>query len=130
MSHYSPHAQVSKRRRTFKFFLTQLCIEMIGDFRGKVKRRESRVILHDELRLQNVGIHFPELPPGTTCGTTCAVCRKKYQLFKKNNPRTAYKNMPKKVKSKYWCSKCRQYLCLKVGSTCWNDWHTKKNYWS
>ena len=25
------------------------------------------------------------------------------------------------------CTECRQYLCLKSGSTCWQDWHTKKS---
>ena len=129
-SYYSPPVQAQKRTRTFKVFLNDLCLEMIGEYRAKVKRRESRVNENDELRLQNVGIHFPEMPPEATGDNTCVVCRKKYQLYKQQHPRTAYKNMPKKVKTKFHCTECRQYLCLKSGSTCWQDWHTKKNYWS
>ena len=53
---------------------------MVGEYRAKVKRRESRVDEKDELRLQNVGIHFPEMPPGATGDNTCVVCRKKYKL--------------------------------------------------
>ena len=103
LSYYSPHVQAKKRTRTFKVFLNGLCI-------GR--------------------IHFPEMPPDATGDNTCAVCRKKHQVFKQNHKRTTYKNMPKKVKSKFRCSKCRQYFCWRKGSMCWQDWHTKKNYWS
>ena len=80
MSYYSPPVQAQKRTRTFKVFLNDLCLEMIDEYRAKVKRRESRVNENDELRLQNVGIHFPEMPPEATGDNTCVVCRKKYQL--------------------------------------------------
>ena len=110
MSYYSPQVQAKKRTRTFKVFLNELCIGMIGEFHGKAKERESRVNVNNELWFQNVGIHFPKKPPDTTGDDTCAVCRKKHQVFKQNHKRTAYKNMPKKMKSKFQCSECRQYL--------------------
>ena len=66
MPYYSPPVQAQKRTRTFKVFLNDVCFEMIGEYRAKVKRRESRVNENDELRLQNVGIHFPEMPPEAT----------------------------------------------------------------
>ena len=27
------------------------------------------------------------------------------------------------------CSLCQAYLCIKRGSTCWTDYHTKVEYW-
>ena len=75
MSSYSPPVQAQKRTRTFKVFLNE-CLEMIGEYRAKVKRGESRVNENDELRLQNVGIHFPEMPLKATGDNTCVVCRK------------------------------------------------------
>ena len=88
MSYYSPHTVANKRPRTFKMFLNKLCLDMIGPFRAKTKRRESRVNVNDDLRLQNVGIHFPERSEAATVDSTCAVCRKKYQLYKQNHRRT------------------------------------------
>ncbi|CAL1530365.1 unnamed protein product, partial [Lymnaea stagnalis] len=41
-------------------------------------------------------------------------------------PGVSYKDNPcKKVKSNIWCSLCKKYLCVKQGSSCWVNWHTK-----
>ncbi|CAL1542767.1 unnamed protein product, partial [Lymnaea stagnalis] len=46
-------------------------------------------------------------------------------------PGVSYKDNPcKKVKSNIWCSLCKKYLCVKQGSSCWVNWHTKVGYWS
>ena len=68
LSYYSPHVQAKKGTGTYKVFLNELCIGIIGEFRWKAKRRESRVDVNDELRFQIVGIHFPEMPPDATWG--------------------------------------------------------------
>jgi hypothetical protein len=38
-------------------------------------------------------------------------------------------NVFKLTKSSIRCTLCTKYLCVKKGSTCWVDWHTKVEYW-
>ena len=95
-----------------------------------VLRREARAQQSDLLRLQGVGQHHPERSPAATGNNLCVVCCAKYNKYLKKHPATAYGNMPhKRRKTTFWCSTCHKYLCLRVGSTCWSDYHTKVQFW-
>ena len=74
----------------------------------------------DILRLQNVGVHFPERLTEATGDNACVVCLKKHQVFKKTNMQEQYIRIcPRKKHTKFWCGECRRYLCITEGSTCW-----------
>ena len=114
---------------SFRKFLDQYCVDLVGAFRSGAVRRQSIGADAPE-RLQNVGIHPPEMPENDTTNHLCAVCSYKYNKFKQTNPTVAYKDYPvKAVKSSVRCTTCQRYLCIKRGSTCWADWHTKKEFW-
>ena len=58
------------------------------------------------------------------------VCAEKHNHYKRVNPTTTYAENPnEKMKTSLKCDDCRSYLCLKKGSTCWQDWHTKMEDW-
>uniref|UniRef100_A0A0B7BLF7 Uncharacterized protein n=1 Tax=Arion vulgaris TaxID=1028688 RepID=A0A0B7BLF7_9EUPU len=53
----------------------------------------------------------------------------KYNKHVSDFPNMDYKDRPvKKVKTQFWCKFCQNFLCLKEGSTCWEDWHSKQEY--
>ena len=120
----------TKKNSNIQRFLNDLCLEMIGEYRAKVKRRESRVNENDELRLQNVGIHFPEMPPDATGDNTCVVCRKNTSYISSNTPELLIRICQKRLRRNFIARNVVSICVLKSGSTCWQDWHTKKNYWS
>ena len=75
----------------------------------------------------NTTPNVPRPPPATTSAWFVAPKNNKYL---KKHPATAYGNMPhKRRKTTFWCSTCHNYLCLRVGSTCWSDYHTKVQFW-
>ncbi|BFZ20676.1 hypothetical protein BsWGS_23715 [Bradybaena similaris] len=50
--------------------------------------------------------------------------------FRKDNPVVPKKDVPHKLtKTTFWCGYCRRYLCIRKGSTCYQDWHNKQEYW-
>ena len=62
--------------------------------------------------------------------SVCCVCSHNYRLERKRQPASDYKDLhDKKRKSKFWCRHCHRYLCIRKGSTCCEDWHTKVQYW-
>jgi hypothetical protein len=74
--------------------------------------------------------HFPTIDGGSTTDRRCVVCEKKYSYEKKQHPERKYKDMVhKSVKTAVRCTRCNVYLCLKRGSTCFVDYHTKIEYW-
>ena len=128
MDSYRPHSRAGQRFRTFHMFIDELCLQLVGDYRTAV-RREDRAQQSDLLRLQGVGQHHPECSPAATGNNLCVVCCAKYNKYLKKHPATAYGNMPhKRRKTTFWCSTCHKYLCLRVGSTCWSDYHTKVQF--
>ena len=130
MDSYRPHSRAGHRFRTFHMFVDELCLQLVGDYRTAVHRREARAQQSDLLRLQGVGQHHPERSPAATGNNLCVVCCAKYNKYLKKHPATAYGNMPhKRRKTTFWCSTCHKYLCLRVGSTCWSDFHTKVQFW-
>ena len=129
MNFYSPHTVAGKRFRTFNYFIDELCLQLIGDFRSAVKRRESREAELPQ-RMQNVGLHYPARSPEATGSNVCVVCTYNYNKYRKANPAAAAKDLLyKKVTTTFWCGYCRRYLCIRDGSTCWSDWHNKREYW-
>ena len=130
MDSYRPHSRAGHRFHTFHMFVDELCLQLVGDYRTAVHRREGRAQQSDLLRLQGVGQHHPERSPAATGNNLCMVCCAKYNKYLKKHPATAYGNMPhKRRKTTFWCSTCHKYLCLRVGSTCWSDYHTKVQFW-
>ncbi|KAK3776107.1 hypothetical protein RRG08_046774 [Elysia crispata] len=106
---------------TFRKYFEQYSLELVGEFRTQAVRRVRAV--GDEVRLQNVGLHHLCIPEDGSKVTLCVVCSKKYSKFKKAHRNVAYKDCPvKAVKSAMFC---QEHLCVKRGSTCWSDWHTK-----
>ena len=126
--HFKPHKQPGKRLRTFHDFLDELCMSLIGDVRSNaIRRRRSTQV---DARLMNVGCHHPERPDEATGNQTCTVCREKANRFAAANPETTSKTNPfKKSKTMFRCSSCLTYLCIRQGSSCWTDYHTKLEYW-
>ena len=130
MDSYRPHSRAGHRFRTFHMLVDELCLQLVGDYRTAVHRREARAQQSDLLRLQGVGQHHPERSPAATGNNLCVVCCAKYNKYLKKHPATTYGNMPhKRRKTTFWCSTCHKYLCLRVGSTCWSDFHTKVQFW-
>ena len=129
MNYYNPHTVARRRFRTFNNFVDELCLQLVGDYRSAVQRRESREVELPQ-RMQNVGLHNPERSREATGSNVCVVCAYKYNKYRKDNPDVAAKDLPhKKTKTTFWCAYCRRYLCIRDGSTCWTEWHNKKEYW-
>jgi len=59
-----------------------------------------------------------------------AVCREKASRFAAANQGTVAKdNLFKKAKTVFRCSSCLTFLCIREGSNCWMDFHSKVQYW-
>lgn len=81
-------------------------------------------------KFQNVGLHFPEIPDGVSTDCLCVVSSYKYKNFKKKISQVEYKDyLVKRVKSAIMCHEGKRHLCVKQGSTCWQDLHIKVEYW-
>lgn len=127
---FRPHKPTGKRLRTFYDFLDEVYISLIGEFRSVSIVRQRSVTKVIEPRLQNVGSHHPERPADATGNQTCAVCREKANRFAAANPGTVAKDNPfKKAKTVFRCSSCLTFLCIREGSNCWMDFHSKVQYW-
>ena len=122
------HAQQKKSNpEYFTRYIQSVCLELAGNFRTTAIRRG-----HQEPTPQRLtqGNHFPEIPPGSSSDHVCAVCTEKHNRYNRQHPGVAYKDNPfKKVKSRFRCALCKKHLCIKEGSSCWADWHTKAEYW-
>ncbi|CAG5123418.1 unnamed protein product [Candidula unifasciata] len=129
--HFKPHKTQGKRQNTFYDFVDELCMSLIGDVRSPAVQRQRSVQGSVETRLLNVGDHHPERPDEATGNNRCAVCREKAKRFQLANPRAVPKGNPfKKSRTAFRCSSCLTYLCIRQGSSCWRDYHTKTEYWS
>ena len=113
---------------TFRKYIEQYSLELVGIRR--VRAVDDAAV---EVRLQNVGLHHPCIPDylRMVLKTPCVLyAPKKYNKLKKAHPNVAHKDNPvKAVKSAVLCKECKVHLCVKRGSTCWSDWHTKVEYW-
>lgn len=115
------------KKPSFRKYVDSLCLSLVGDYRSAHVKKARH--LNVEQRLQNVRLHHPEFPADTSTGHNCVVCNQKHERFKRNHPGVAYKDIPTpRSKSCIRCSLCQAYLCIKRGSTCWTDYHTKVEY--
>lgn len=123
----SKQQAASKKSVYFTRYIQKLCLQLIGGYRTSAHRHPQKEPCPQRM---TPGNHFPEIPPGTSSNHICVVCMEKHSRYNKQNPGVSYKDNPcKKVKSNIWCSLCKKYLCVKQGSSCWVDWHTKVEYW-
>ncbi|BFZ21626.1 hypothetical protein BsWGS_24665 [Bradybaena similaris] len=109
--------------------MDQYSLDIVGGYRASAVKKIAR---HPDapVRLQDVGLHMPEIPQNDRTNHLCAVCSYKFNKFKKDNPDVPYSEYPvKAVKSSVRCTQCEHYLCVKRGSTCWIYWHTKVEFW-
>lgn len=128
-THYQP-IQPGKRLYTFYDFVDELILALIGDYRTPAGIRNRSSASANLTRLLNVGQHTPEHPAEATKNNRCIVCRKVVLHFLRDNPSVNKKNNPhKEHKTVFHCRECNAYLCLRVGSTCWSDFHQKVEYW-
>lgn len=130
MDYYNPHNRAGKRYRTFGAFMTDICLQLVGDYRTSAVRRSILNRVDTPVRLQNVGLHMPIINPEATGNNLCVVCAYKYNQHVRTHPNMKKGDRPvKQVKTKFYCTHCHAYLCIKEGSTCWADYHTKQQYW-
>ena len=123
----SARQNVDKKPLYFTRYIQQLCLELIGDYRTSAVRRGQ---VEPCPQRMTQGNHFPQIDVGPTSNHICTVCMEKHLRYNRQNPGVTYKDNPnKKVKTNIYCSLCTKYLCVKPGSTCWADWHTKVEYW-
>ena len=116
------------RKRDFRQFTVEVIHQLVGDSRFQcLKRGRPSTALTLPTRITQSS-HFPVKGEGVD--HWCLVCAEKHSSNKKANPTTTYgENHNKKVKTSFKCCGGSSYLCLKKDSTCWQDWHTKMEYW-
>ena len=116
------------RKRDFRQFTVEVIHQLVGDSRFRCLKRgrpSTAVTLPSRITQSS---HFPVKGEGVD--HLCVVCAEKHHRYKRANPTSTYAENPnKKVKTSFKCDGCSSYLCLKKDSTCWQDWHTKLEYW-
>ncbi len=127
--HFVPHVVGGQRKRDFDSFILDLCHGLMGNFSARKQRQRQHG--HRPDRIVDVNVqHNPVMPDDGGKDHLCTVCYEKYKRFAAAHPDVAYKDMPcKKVKTSVQCSKCLSWLCVKRGSTYWQDYHTRLEYW-
>ena len=116
-----------KKPMFYTRYIQNLCIDLIGNYRSTAIRRGQMVPCP---QCHTPGNHWPEIPEATASKHVCTVCLEKHLQYNRAHPSVAYKYNPhKKVKSNDRCSMCKKYLCVKHGSTCWEDYHSNAQYW-
>lgn len=107
----------------------EFILEVLTSWMGPARRPAKPVSSAAPPRILQDG-HFPVISEDDTTNNRCIVCEKKYAQEKKENPGQKYKDFTNKsVKTAIKCSVCRVYLCVKRGSSCFADYHTKVEYW-
>ena len=116
-----------KKPMFYTRYIQKLCIDLIGNYRSTAIRRGQMVPCPQR---HTPGNHWPEIPEATASNHVCTVCLEKHLQYNRAHLGVAYKDNPhKKVKTNVRCSMCKKYLCVKHGSTCWEDYHSKAQYW-
>lgn len=70
--------------------------------------------------------HTPVLNASASSNNRCVVCREKWKHARLSQSTV---NQVKAAKTKYQCRDCDVYICIKIDSTCWADYHSKEHYW-
>ena len=133
--HVKQHVLQGRKKRDMLSFKEELAMQLIGNTRvsGNARGRKRQSGANEmEMRLQNVGIHFPAKGEGKD--HTCIVCREKRKQWLRANPDKNPKDCPTPTtKTTFCCTGCEPaksiYLCIKKDSNCFIDYHTKVQYW-
>ena len=117
MDSYRPHSRAGHCFHTFHMSVDELC----------------QRLLHSSQPPRSPG---PAVRPPSFagCGTTPperhqqqplrGLLHQVQQVSKETPGHRICKYAHKQRKTTFWCSTCHKYLCLRVGSTCWSDYHT------
>ena len=125
----SSRTAADQKKVNFTDYVNDICRSLISDHRS-AHIRKRRPSFESERRLQNVGLHTPVFEDNVSKGHVCVVCQKKHHMYMVAHPGVSKQDNPcKSTKSCIKCSDCNAYLCVKRGSTCWTDYHTKKEFW-
>uniref|UniRef100_A0A0L8GN61 PiggyBac transposable element-derived protein domain-containing protein n=1 Tax=Octopus bimaculoides TaxID=37653 RepID=A0A0L8GN61_OCTBM len=130
VGHYKPHNPQGQRMFTFHTFVENLCHELVGNY-----YRLLPVKIHPNTNFYKITDHtrWKESPPPpayATLSNRCVVCLGKHNRARQQNPSAAYKDLPKKSKTVYWCNYCKAFLCIGVPQqNCWHDYYAKVQFW-
>lgn len=116
--HFVDHREPGKRRRDFYSFCLDAAHQLVGDFtnRQRIHRMSANRSSHKRLTDSD---HFPTVTD--SYDLRCVVCDEKYRR----------KLTTKRSKTTITCTSqhCGVPLCVKRGSNCWSEWHSKLEYW-
>ncbi|VDI70876.1 Hypothetical predicted protein [Mytilus galloprovincialis] len=129
--HVVNHKPPRKRPRDFQQFIDELIHALVGEHRAeRILKRRANVENETPERLINVGVHFPSADEDDSTNHTCVVCTKRHHVYSNANGHVSRKDNPYRLtKTVFKCSECNIYLCVKRGSSCFKDYHTKVQYW-
>ena len=120
----SQQEAADKKAMFFTRYIQKLCIDLIGNYRSTAIHWGQMEPCPQRLTQGN---HWPEVPEAAPSNH---VCMEKHLQYNKAHPGVAYKDIPnKKVKTNVRRFLCKKYLCMKPGLTCWEDYHSKVQYW-
>lgn len=112
----------------FRKFALEVFTDILD--RKSFLRKQNPKTMPDELRFSRDELHCPVWPADGSTNHRCVVCEKKFQLERDSKPGQHYSQlMHKSVKTSVHCSVCSVYLCVKRGSTCFADYHSKVQFW-
>ena len=115
---FENHRPLGHRKRDFASFCMDVAHQLVGGHCGRIRNAISSDITREGRMLGNT--HRPIC--SEKYNHRCRVCLEKH---KRGQP----------VKPSKTCFTCASpfcqgvYLCIKQSSTCWQDWHFKKQYW-
>jgi hypothetical protein len=110
----------------FRRFSLTVLTSLVGTVPSR--KAPKPVPISPEIRFSREHLHCPTVPGSKD--HRCAVCEKKFQVEKARRVGVPYKDLVhKSVKSVFYCETCSVFLCIKRGSTCWADYHSKIQYW-
>ena len=108
----------------FREFALQILNDLVGE--GTFRRKVASQGEPSEVRFTREALHCPLYPADGTTDHRCVVCDKKHKLEKAQYPGKPYSQLVNKsVKTSVRCDTCDVYICIKKGSSCWSDYHTK-----
>jgi hypothetical protein len=111
----------------FRSFALRVQTTLIGKEPAR-KAALQTLPISPEVRFSREALHCPTVPGGSD--KRCVVCEKKHKLEKARDPRKANRVFThKSVKTTFQCSTCMAFLCIKRGTACWADYHTKDRFW-
>ena len=123
---HQPHEQAGHRRRDFLSFAMEVAHQLVGGFTARL-RHAPHATTH-EGRLEG-RTHRPI--SSDSYGHRCQVCSDKVRYFVHRHGEGVL-NTHSHSRTIFTCASpfCEGvHLCITKSSTCWYDWHYKKEYW-